>query len=146
MLRTRAALCAAALAVGSLWLSVSAQQPAPAGTRRIVSDLTAAGIDRGLRDNDAPRPPRANDPRVDRSERYLRGSIIVKFREGTSATARAALMRAVNGAASQAMSYADFDIVSIAATADPEAAARTLAAQPDVEYAQARYRAHPMFA
>src|SRR6476619_7075259 len=115
MLRTRAALCAAALAIASVWLSVSAQQPSAAGTRRIVSDLTAAGIDRGLRENDAPRPPRSNDPRVDRSGRYLRGSIIVKFRAGASATARAALMRAVNGAASQAMSYADFDIVSIAA-------------------------------
>jgi serine protease len=35
--------------------------------------------------------------------------------------------------------------VTIDAAADPEAVASQLAAQPDVEYAQARYRARPMF-
>jgi len=45
----------------------------------------------------------------------------------------------------EAPPYSDFDIVTIAATADPELAARAFAAQPDVEYAQARYRMHPMF-
>src|SRR4029453_14107807 len=42
-------------------------------------------------------------------------------------------------------SYADFDIVSIDESADPEAAAAALAQQPAVEYAQARSIIHPIF-
>jgi serine protease len=41
--------------------------------------------------------------------------------------------------------YSDFEILRIDDTADPELAARTLAAQPDVDYAQARYKVHSMF-
>jgi serine protease len=44
-----------------------------------------------------------------------------------------------------APSYADFNIVAIDPNADPEAVTAELAKQPDVEYAQARYRVHPMF-
>jgi serine protease len=42
-------------------------------------------------------------------------------------------------------SYADFNIVTIDDNADPEVTAAAFAQQPDVEYAQARYRMHPMF-
>jgi serine protease len=126
------------LAVGSLWLTLSAQRQSSSAV--MISDTSAPAIDRGLRAND---PPRA--PRTAASERYLRGSILVRFREGTAGTARAAMLRTVNASATQAVSDADFEIVSIDPGADPEAMARTLDAQPDVEYAQARYRVHPMF-
>jgi hypothetical protein len=96
MARTRLRLCATALAVAMLWLTPSAQQ---LRYPLLVSDTNAPGIDRGLRDNDAPRPPRTS--RGVRVEPYLRGSVIVKFREGTGDAARAALMRRVNAAPSR---------------------------------------------
>ena len=114
----------------------------------LVSELTAPATDRGLRVRDPARPPRsertalqaaADDPR------FLRGSIIVKFRPGTSPEAQRAMLSQVDGSMAAPLSYANFDIVSIGADADPEAAARVLDAQPDVEYAQARYRVFPQF-
>jgi serine protease len=51
----------------------------------------------------------------------------------------------VAGLGTDTPSYADFEIVRIQDGADPEAAARQLSARPDVEYAQARYRVHPLF-
>src|SRR6185436_7828902 len=112
MARTRLRLCATALAVAMLWLTPSAQQ---LRYPLLVSDTNAPGIDRGVRDNDAPRPPRTS--RTVRVEPYLRGSVIVKFREGTGDTARAAMMRRVNAAPSRRLSDADFDVVTIDAAA-----------------------------
>jgi serine protease len=125
----------------------------------IVSEAAPAGIDRGLRDVDPPRDPRGIGaqrsaeivgaelarPVTMPGEPYVRGSIIVKFRPGTGAEARRAMLGQVNGSTTRALSYTDFDIVAIDPDADPEAAARRLDAQPDVEYAQARYLVHPMF-
>jgi hypothetical protein len=56
-----------------------------------------------------------------------------------------ALLAQVDATAGAALPYADFDIVTLAGGADPEAVARRLSEQPDVEYAQARYRVRPMF-
>jgi len=150
-MRTRhpaTALLAVAI-TASVWLTTSAQQvDVRPGTRALVSDLTAGAIDRGIRDADPPR-----DPRTDRTERdarlrrepFLRGSVIVKFRDGTGMAARTAMLARVGGTATRALPYTDFDIVLISPDADPEAVARQLDAQPDVDYAQARYRMHPMF-
>ncbi len=84
-------------------------------------------------------------PRLVPGEPYLRGSIIVKFRPGTGAEAERAILAGVQGSTTRALSYTDFNLVAIDPAADPEAAARTLEAQPEVEYAQARYLVHPMF-
>lgn len=137
-------VCAAALAAGAL-ATVAAQ--IPSAFPLLISDVTAPAIDRGLRDNDPPR-----DPRVDASgvlvagdDPFLRGSIIVKFRPGTSAEAQRMMLAQVDGSATPSLPYAGFDIVSIDAAADPEAVAGRLDAQPDVEYAQARYRVYPRF-
>ncbi|HEY6361366.1 MAG TPA: S8 family serine peptidase [Vicinamibacterales bacterium] len=112
----------------------------------LLSDFTAPAIDRGLRDNDPPREPRRESTaRIVRDEPFERGSIIVKFRAGTPAAARRAMLAQVDGFTTQALPYASFDIVAIDPAADPEAAARRLDAQPDVDYAQARYRISPMF-
>src|SRR2546425_119091 len=46
---------------------------------------------------------------------------------------------------SERPSYANFEIVRIDPDLDAEEAARTLAAGPDVEYAQAAYRVHTQF-
>src|SRR5688572_20735955 len=140
----------AALAGVTLWFAtLAAQNVAPGLARRsIVSDLTAPGIDRGLRDDD-PRPLRKATDAIARGTTdtapYLRGSVIVKFRPGTSPLAQGAMLTSVAGSATTDLSDADFDIVSIDRDADPEAVARRLDAQPDVEYAQARYRVRPLF-
>jgi serine protease len=129
------------------WLStITAQQPERAG-RQIVSDLTGPGIDRGLRDADRPRLAREQRRWVQTAGRsdYLSDSLIVRFRPGTSTALQQAMMALVSGTAGPVLSYADFQIVSLAG-GDPEAVAQRLQAQPDVEYAQPRYRARPMFA
>jgi serine protease len=140
----------AALAGVTLWFATLAAQNAGPGLSRrtVVSDLTAPGIDRGLRDDD-PRPLRKATDVITRrgteTAPYLRGSVIVKFRLGTSPLAQRAMLASVAGTATTDLSDADFDIVSIDRDADPEAVARRLEAQADVEYAQARYRVRPLF-
>jgi serine protease len=129
------------------WLStITAQQPERAG-RQIISDLTGPGIDRGLRDADPPRLARERRRWVQAAGRgeYLSDSLIVRFRPGTATSVQQAMMALVDGTAGPVLSYADFQIVSLAG-ADPEAVAQRLRAQPDVEYAQPRYRVQPMFA
>jgi serine protease len=140
----------ATLAVlAAAWLAApSAQQRSEtASLAQLVSDTAPAGIDRGVRDFGLPRALRsdATPPMASGSERVLRGSVIVKFRPGTSLAARRALLAQVNGTAATSPSYAAFDLLSIDQSADPELVARRLDAQPDVEYAQARYRAYPRF-
>jgi serine protease len=114
---------------------------------RLVSETAPPAIDRGVRDLDPPRAPRTDAAPARRGDaaRVLRGSIIVKFRPGTSTQSRRALLAQVDGSMATAPSYAAFDLVSIDPSADPEAVARRLEAEPDVEYAQARYRVYPRF-
>jgi serine protease len=135
---------------GSLLASaLVAQEPdAPAGGRTLVNDLTPPAIDRGIRDNDPPRPARhaGNDlaGRVDGRDRpYRADSLIVKFRPGTTGAARSAILALVDGSAAPDPPHADFHIVAVAGDTDPEAAALRLSAQADVQYAQARYRIGP---
>jgi serine protease len=124
-LRPVAIVCLAAV-----WISGAAAQ-----------DGYLPAIDRGLRDNDPPRPPRT----VSGDERALAGSILVKFRPGTSLQARRSMLALVNGSPAPEVPYASFDIVNIDPAVDPEQVARRIAGQPDVAYAQARYLVHPMF-
>jgi serine protease len=147
-LRIRARV--AALVAVTLWFaSLAAQNVGPAfGRRTVIAELAAPGIDRGFRNDDA-RPARSSHDTVVRGGAgdapYLRGSVIVKFRPGTTPGAQQAMLASVDGAATADLSYTDFDIVSLNREADPEAVARRLQAQPDVEYAQARYRVRPLF-
>src|SRR6267143_3595685 len=134
------------------WLVVSAAQEPQirSSFRTLVADLTAPGTDRGLRTNAVPKAPRtaAEPERIHRTGRdlsYEPGGVIVKFRAGTSATARLASIASVAGASTETPAYANFEIMRIADSADPEAVARQLGARPDVEYSQARYRVHPLF-
>jgi serine protease len=140
----RLLVCTAALAAGAV--SVNQAQLAQA-LPSVFADVAVPAIDRGLRDADPPRPPRNEGPvfAAAASEPYVAGSIIVKFRPGTSPDAQRMLLAQVDGSAGRPVPYADFEIVAIDPQDDPEAAARALDAQPDVEYAQARYRIHPRF-
>ena len=141
--KTAGVLTIVALAIGA----VAAQDAAP-GLRAIVSDIAPPGIDTGIRTSDPPRPPRPYPTDVTigaTGAPYLRGSIAVKFRPGTAPAAQRIMIDRVGASTMDTPSYADFNIVTIDESADPEAAAAELAQQPDVEYAQARYRMHPMF-
>jgi serine protease len=149
--RTTGALGVTVLAA-SIWIGTALAQDAQLLPRfpALLSTVAAPAIDRGIRDLDPPRAPRdgtsdlmAAD--VGRSERLIDGSIIVRFRPGTTPDARRAMLSHVNGSAMGAPPYASFDLVSIDAEADPERAAQTLDLQPDVEYAQARHRVYPSF-
>ena len=139
----------AAVATTLCFATLAAQNIAPPRARRAVASATAApGIDGGLRGGD-PRPARTAGEVIVRASAsptaFLRGSIIVKFRAGTTPAAQRAMLAAIDGTAAADAPYADFDIVSLRADADPEAVARRLEAQPDVAYAQARYLVRPAF-
>ena len=139
---------AGVLVVITLAIGAVTAQDAPSGFRAFISDITSPGIDNGVRDADAPRPPRpypTDLTSLTGGAPYLRGSIVVKFRPGTAPAARHVMLEHAGASKMDTPPYADFNIVTIDDNADPEAAAAALAQQPDVEYAQARYRMHPMF-
>ena len=131
----------------SIWIGTAIAQDALLLPRfpALLSDITAPAIDRGIRDLDPPRTPRDDSSvrvvdDIGGDERFVDGTIIVRFRSGTTPGARRAMLSQVDGATTPALPYARFDLVSIDPAADPERAAQRLDAQPDVEYAQARYR------
>ncbi len=149
--RTTGVLGIACLAA-SLWLGTAAAQDGSLlpQFRAMLAEITAPPIDRGIRDLDPPRAPRYEGTVLTAGDRtsgepFLRGSIIVRFRPGTTPDAQRAMLAQVDGSTTRALSYAPFDIVSIDAAADPERVARRLDAEPDVEYAQARYLVYPAF-
>ena len=124
-------------------------QTAPAA-KVMVQEAALPAIDRGLRDQDPPRAARrAVDAGVMRASQgntlpYVRGSIIVKFKEDATSGAMAAATSQIAGTIGSRTSWADFDIVDIPSDLDPEAAAAAMRARGDVEYAQPRYRNYAM--
>ena len=94
---------------------------------RVLTQTTGLpAIDRGLRSQDPPRAPREGRNegiKTDRGDQpeYLPGSVIVKYANRDSA-----------------------DIIDIPITLDAEAAAESMRALPDVDYAQPRYLNHAM--
>lgn len=147
-IRTLAAI-AVAVSAGFAIVTTHAQQPASAAVRAILSDGELPGIDRGLRTIPTPATAlvaRTLHDRIDEYARaYLPDSLIVKFRPGTSPAALRSMLALVDGTTMTRLPSADFDIVTTQPGIDPEAAALRLAAQPDVEYAQARYVVRPRF-
>src|SRR5262249_46986033 len=79
--------------------------------------------------------------------RYAPGQVIVKFRDDAPLGSRQTAMASASPTAVMRTrpAYANFDIVTIDPIENAEAAARTLAARPEVEYAQPAYRVHTMF-
>ncbi|MEO8482703.1 MAG: S8 family serine peptidase [Acidobacteriota bacterium] len=78
---------------------------------------------------------------------FAAGRVLVKFREGVSAGARLSTIRAISRTAAMMPrpSHADFDVVRIDPSDDPEAVALALGGETGVEYAQAAYLVHTMF-
>jgi len=136
------------------WVQISGQ--GVNRTRTFLYPYTLPAIDRGLATDVVRVPgglrPAGRQARVtstaplDRTGRsgnhYIAGRLIVKFRDEMSAASRLAAVTAVSSTSSipDRPSYANFDVVRIGPTEDPEAAAATLRSRPDVEYAQAAYR------
>ncbi len=144
-------------AIGVVLAAAARTQEQPLGERQrlLLSDAGLPGIDRGLRDQEPPMEPygrgtrgaalarAATDPAAAR-EAFVRGSVIVKFKHGVTPVGVNSAMGAVEASEMRQPSYADFEIMTIPARDDPEAAAARLRQRPDVEYAQPRYRNHPM--
>jgi serine protease len=131
-----------ALAIAALLFVTTAAQTGSG--RTLTSPLAGSAIDRGLRAVPM-REPRGRAAVRRAGESFIRGSVIVRFRSGTTAAARRLMLAQVEGTPTATPSYADFDVVSIDPAADPEAVARRLDQQPDVDYAQARYIVSPRF-
>jgi serine protease len=119
-------------------------------SKSVVQTIGLPAMDRGLRDQDPPRHPRTKastshaSTGADASRTYLRGSLIVKFKDGAPRVGVNAATAQVAGTVVNRASWADFDIVDIPDDADPEAAAAQLRLRDDVEYAQPRYLNHAM--
>lgn len=150
--RPRAALTGAAV-VAFIGLSTAlghGQLNQASTSKAMVQSIGLPAIDRGLRDQDPPREARtkatarqlrdASEP----GRPYLRGSLIVKFKNGVAGTGVNAATAQVAGAITSRSSWSDFDIIDIPEDADPEAAAAVLRERDDVEYAQPRYLNHAM--
>ena len=148
-IRRRARAHTAAFIGAALWLAtVAAQDLLPDAARRSASPLAVTAIDGGLHSGAVRAALKASDSytrRMPASGRYVRGSVIVKFRAGTSVARKADLVALVAGRSTPSLPYAEFDLVAVDPAADPEAVASRLSAQPDVAYAQARYRVRPLF-
>jgi serine protease len=150
--RPRTALTGAAVvAFIGLSTALGHGQPGQAPiSKALVQDIGLPAIDRGLRDQDPPREARTkqNTPhaRTEVAARlpYLRGSVIVKFKQDASRASVNAATAQVAGEIASRNSWADFDIVDIPESVDPEAASAVLRQRDDVEYAQPRYLNHAM--
>jgi serine protease len=147
----------AVLAIGVALVSAGRSQDHPLGghQRLLINDAGLPGIDRGLRAQEPPMEPYGRGTRgvalasaVDRAsaprELFLRGSVIVKFKNGITPAGVNLAMDAVAASEMRQPSFANFEIMTIPATEDPEVAAARLRERPDVEYAQPRYRNYPM--
>ncbi len=125
---------AAVVALGALALTVAgaAERQAPAGAagKLVVNDTALPGIDRGLARYDPPLDPvdrslrgaRMAEPSGEPPTLYERGVVIVKFKDGDTAQ-RAGAMRAVGGRGLRQPAWADFELMTLADEADPEAVA-----------------------
>jgi len=144
LLSPRAVLTTAAALLG-LFVATRGQEPRV--PRDIALDVPYTAIDRGPRDGVPATDPRTasrRDPGA-RGQRYLGDSVIVKFREGVPMATRARTLSGVHALTTATPSFSDFEVVTLAADADPEQAAAALTTRPDVEYAQPRYRVRPLF-
>lgn len=153
--RLRRAALTLSCGAGLFVVAPHGQEIFPRSTgRTVVQETGLAGIDRGLRDQDPPRPPRgrsdagaltATRARMSSESRWMPGSVIVKFKDDAAASGIASAMRDAQVTSRERPSFASFDLVQIPAGADAEVIAEKLRARPEVEYAQPRYVAHALF-
>ena len=159
MTRCRNGFLILALALLAVCTARGRGQDAEHASGVVVDTFAPPAIDHGLV-RDVSRAPDSPESRIRASirvdgapadrigasgARYTAGKLIVKFRDGTSSSARVSALSAASARASARPTYADFDIVTIDPGDDAEAAARALASRPDVAYAQPAYRCRAQF-
>ena len=118
----RVATGAVVIAFVTIWGGIGHGQlnPSPIA-KAMIQDTGLPAIDRGLRDQDPPRAARtardADRMRAGSGDTlpYVRGSIIVKFKDDATRGGIAAATAHVAGIIADRSSWADFDIVSIPA-------------------------------
>src|SRR5262245_11496460 len=158
MFRHRVWIVASSFAIAVSFVVLGHGQDLPAG--RLVMPMNLPGaVDQGVAPETTGIPPNtmgtrsvrsvARDLRfADRSGTsgvaYQPGRVIVKFRDPLSVTARRLATSTISRSAAMRarQPYADFDVIDLDPSEDPENAAREFAARGDVEYAQAAYRVH----
>ena len=138
MRRFRVRAAVAALVVGGLALTLRGQTAGVGGLQ--IQNVGLPAVDEGL----IQYAPRLRDDNAAVGSRVRPGRVIVRFRDDVAIADRRAAVREANSGAEIAArpSYADFDIVTIDASDDPEATAAALRGRPDVQYAQAANRVH----
>jgi serine protease len=120
--------------------SSRAQTTSPDTVRRVVVRAGLDAIDNGLT-LDAPASLAWQMAQPDDARPYVPGRVIVKLRDNFPSAMLAATADSVGGVPAGPLSHANFRVLSIGADEDPERAAALLAQRPEVEYAQAAYRA-----
>jgi serine protease len=124
-----------------------------------VANVGLPAVDLGLRMDEIRGPAGADSPRrqaikasmqeggAGSTSRPFAGRVLVKFIEGLPTAARLSAVADVSRRAvmASAPSYADFDLVQVAANEDAEAVALAFSERSDVEYAQVAYTFHTMF-
>jgi serine protease len=139
LLRIYGISAALAGSVALLAASPGPRQSTPTASR-VVRPAPPA-IDRGLRAEDLTVTQAPRLAAADAGPPYVAGQVLVKLRAGVASTSLAVVARSVGGAPTAPLSYANFHVISIDPSADPERIALELADHPDVEYAQPSYRA-----
>ena len=117
------------------------------GVPQLVSPPRRPAVDRGVRDLEVPREPRTDaTSRASEARTVSRGSVIVKFRPGTSTDVRRSAPRA-GGRHGRRPHPATRRSKSLRSIVPPirKRSHGVSTSQPDVEYAQARYRVYPRF-
>lgn len=120
-----------------------------------ISDAALPAIDEGViwDESHTPSSPRARAARAamtqvdavgESGRAYRRGRVIVRFRDSVAADERRSVVRdaTTSGELTPRSAHADFDVVRIADTENPEAVADALIRRAQVVYAQAAYRVH----
>lgn len=139
--RFRVGAAVAAIAVaGVLVLELRGQVGEP--RFQLLENVGLPAIDEGLVLRDAKLQVRAGSSGTP----YLAGKVIVKFRDAAATAERRAAVHAASptGEIAARRPYADFDVVGIDPSENPEDAATVLRARPEVEYAQVSHRVHAL--
>lgn len=155
----RGCVASSVLVALALVLTSHAQEARQPAARRLLQSVAPPAIDRGLeplivtRARNSQRRVRLHTQRPPNPESripnpdlpYEPGRVIVKFKSGTGSASRAQAMRGAGAASASRPPYANFQVLSVPATADPEAVASELRRDANVEYAQAAYTVEPFF-
>ena len=136
-------LLATACALGVWLLPAAGQESSVPPIKHIIAHLEGLpGIDRGLRIEDRKGRYALAIEGTDTGLPIVPGKVIVKWRTARARSVVELRREGFDVHAIERPSSANFDVIRIDPTADPEAVAEQLAAREDVEYAQASYKVY----